>query len=365
MEDKGIPFFSVIVLAYQVEPFIGECLNSILLQTYQDLEIIIVNPVCTDRTESICRKYMKLDRRIRLVPMENKGQLLNRQEGFMAARGRYLICIDGDDWWKTNTLEEIYLAIKKEPSDLVIFGYETVGQGKVPVEQLGVFPHEAVYQGREKQTVYEKLIQGEKINSIWAKVMKREVCFRITEDFSEYSSIRHGEDLLYSLYAVDAADKILYLDKSLYCYRKREDSIARVFSPGELADKRVIVQHIIKMMEKWEMVEPVYYEMLYHSLFDFYVKVVFRCSTSGLTTAEKKIFLAEVKKDPLYIKSQKYKNWSRCLWKEALFMRLFYKGDFFVLLCGNVYYIGKQSKNRLMRIKERLINGIQSKDSAQ
>lgn len=365
MTDKENPFFSVIVLAYQVEPFIEECLNSILRQTYQDIEIVIVNPVCADRTESICRKYMMQDKRIRLIQMENKGQLLNRQKGFMAATGRYLICIDGDDWWKTNALDEIYAAIKKKPSDLIIFGYEIVSNGKVLKEQRYVFPDGAVYQDKEKTIVYEKLIQGEVINSICVKVMKKELLFRITEDFSRYSSIRYGEDLLYSLYAADAADKILYLDKALYCYRKREDSTVRVFSPRELEDKRIIVEHIDKMMKKWEMAEPRYYEMLYRSVFDFYVKAVFRCSTSVLTTSAKKLFFTEVRKDSLYIKSREYKKWNLRFWKESLFMCLFLRGDIFALQCGKIYHSARKIKNKLKCIKERLINDIQSKDRAQ
>lgn len=365
MADKENPFFSVIVLAYQVEPFIEECLNSILLQTYQDIEIVIVNPVCTDRTESICRKYMMQDKRIRLIQMENKGQLLNRHKGFMAATGKYLLCIDGDDWWKINTLEEIYTAIKKMPSDLIIFGYEMVSNGKVLKEQRHVFPDGAVYKEKEKRIVYEKLIQGKGINSICTKVLKKELLFRITEDFSRYSSVRYGEDLLFSLYAADAADKILYLDKALYCYRKREDSTVRVFSPRELEDKRIIVDHIDKMMKKWEMDESRYYEMLYRSVFDFYVKVVFRCSTSVLTTAAKKMFFTEVRKDSLYTKSQEYKKWNQSLGKESIFMWLFFKGDIFVLQCGKTYRAVRKIKNKLKYIKERLINDIQSKNSAQ
>lgn len=357
-KEKEIPFFSVVVLAYQVAPFIEKCLRSILYQSFQNIEVIIVNPAGKDQTGRICEDFAVRDRRIRLIQMENRGQLLNRQEGFLAAKGRYLLCIDGDDWWKTDTLQELYDSIRKEPCDLIIFGYEAISNGQIVYQQLQAFPDGSVYEENEKKVVYEKLIQGEKINSICTKAMANKLFQRLTEDFSGYSSMRYGEDLLYSLYIADAAERILYLDKALYCYRKRENSTVRVFSYRELEDHRILFKHILKLMKKWEMTDTAYYEMFYNSAAVFFRRIVFRCSTSDLPIAEKKACYNEIRNDPLYIKTKKYQKRDAGYWKERLFLRLFYKGDILVLFCGNVYRIGKRWKNVYKHIKEGFKNGI-------
>lgn len=350
-EKRNSPFFSVIVLAYQVEAFISECLNSILLQTFQDMEIIVVIPACNDKTESICEKYKLKDNRIQLIKKENEGQLLNRLAGFGIAKGKYLLCIDGDDWWKANLLEEIYKASERGSFDLIMFGYETVTADRVLNQQFHILQDGHVYKGKEKKIVYEMLVQ-EKINSIWTKAMTQEVFIRIKEDFSKYTSIRYGEDLLYCLYIIDEAKNILYMDQLLYCYRKREDSVVHTFSPRELEDKKIVILHVEKMMKKWNMTSVYYYEMLYKTVALFFMKFIFRCSTSNLSLVQKKNLLDAIRTDSLYLKSRNYQNKGPDFLKERFFVWLFRRSDILVLLSGSIYCIGKQSKNILKHIKE-------------
>ena len=89
---------SIVIPAYNVGEYIEECVDSIRAQTYDNLEIIVVDDGSTDSTYAICKKLASVDGRVRLIHQENKGVVWARQAGVDAAKGKFLSFVDGDDW---------------------------------------------------------------------------------------------------------------------------------------------------------------------------------------------------------------------------------------------------------------------------
>lgn len=342
MNGKPV-FFSVIILAYHVEPYLRNCLDSVLRQRFKDYEIIIVNPVPNDETEKICREYAEKYRHIQILDVPNRGQLLNRTAGFSKASGRYLVCLDGDDWWHWTLLEKVYATLKTEAADMVIFGHQRVEKDKIVRKVLHTFADGAVFEGKEKRAVYEKFIQGGPINEMWTRVISRELFAKITEDFSGLETIRKGEDLLYNLYLADASEKIVYIDAPLYYYRQREGSVIRTFRPRELEDTILVKGHIRNMMEKWGMEGPKYIDAFYRSIAVFYMDFIFRCCISELSFSEKRKILEKIRTEDYYLKSCKYQRREMVHQRHWLFVRLFRMNNLLALIYGKLYCIGKKA----------------------
>ena len=108
---------SVVVPVYNVEKYIGECVSSILKQTYKNLEVIIVLDGSQDGSVGICRKLQETDKRIRIIEKENGGVSSARNIGIQRAQGDYLMFVDGDDWLESNAVETLLLATKKYKVD--------------------------------------------------------------------------------------------------------------------------------------------------------------------------------------------------------------------------------------------------------
>ena len=90
-------YFTIIVPVYNTEKYLRHCLDSILSQTFEDYEVILINDGSTDDSAAICREYAKKDERIRVIEQENKGLLQVRRVGLKAAKGKFIVHVDSDD----------------------------------------------------------------------------------------------------------------------------------------------------------------------------------------------------------------------------------------------------------------------------
>ncbi len=112
---------SIIVPVYNVEKFLEQCLQSLINQSYQKLDIILINDGSTDRSLSICQKYAMQDDRIKLFDQANKGASVARNIGLENARGDYILYVDSDDFIVSDTVEILLQSISREDSDICIF----------------------------------------------------------------------------------------------------------------------------------------------------------------------------------------------------------------------------------------------------
>lgn len=129
---------SVIVPIYNAEKYLHRCLNSIIRQTYSDLEVILVNDGSSDSSGSICEEYENEDRRFKVIHQENRGQASARNAGIEAATGEYLAFVDSDDWLDKTIYEDAIGLAEKTQSDVVDFQVEYAYTENVVVNQKQV-----------------------------------------------------------------------------------------------------------------------------------------------------------------------------------------------------------------------------------
>lgn len=110
---------SIIVPIYNVEKYIERCIKSLISQTYRDIEILLINDGSPDDSKTICERYEKIDKRIKLYNKENGGLSDTRNYGLKRAKGEYILFVDSDDYIESNTVEVLISEMKKDNLDIV------------------------------------------------------------------------------------------------------------------------------------------------------------------------------------------------------------------------------------------------------
>ena len=129
-----MPQISVIVPVYKVEPYLRICVDSILAQTFTDFELILVDDGSPDNCGMICDEYAAIDVRVQVIHKANGGLGNARNAGIDAAKGKYIIFLDSDDFWELNTLECLYTEAEKKRLDILFFSAEPFGDENINPE---------------------------------------------------------------------------------------------------------------------------------------------------------------------------------------------------------------------------------------
>lgn len=208
---------SVIIPIYNSEYYLKKCIESVINQTYKNLEIILVNDGSTDKSSYICNEYMMKDDRIKVINKENGGVSDSRNYGISASTGEYIAFLDSDDWIDSNLYNVLYNLIIKNNSDISVCNFKRVNNEE---EKLKFSSNEFIYNNIEAiEEIYgERYIQF--IGVVWNKLYKREL-------FSElrFPKGRIHEDEYISPLLMFKAKKIVYTDRELIYYRKTLNSI--------------------------------------------------------------------------------------------------------------------------------------------
>ena len=142
-----MPVVSVIVPIYNAQKYLGKCVESILLQTYQNMEILLIDDGSTDGCFDICEKYASEDERIRVIHKPNGGLVSARKAGAKEATGDYVICVDADDWIEPNYIEALMNVQRRTRVEMVAADlYFDIGDFSKVVRNS--FPY-GVYGGEE------------------------------------------------------------------------------------------------------------------------------------------------------------------------------------------------------------------------
>ncbi len=213
--NENNPLISVIVPVYNVEPYLDRCLESIVNQTYRNLEIILVDDGSPDNCPAMCDAWAKKDSRIKVIHKENGGLSDARNAGMAIATGELMGFVDSDDWITSDFFLVLYLNMQKYQADIsacdVHFSHGEVSQ-KVPMNTVTVHNSEQaicdILHGRGFRAVaYNKLYRSEIIRGEKYPVGK----------------LHEDEFLTYRLLA--KAERLTYVDKPMYCYFQRPGSI--------------------------------------------------------------------------------------------------------------------------------------------
>lgn len=228
---------SVIICAYNIEKYIGKCIDSILKQNFDDYEIIIVNDGSTDNTLGIIRRLEKENQIIKVIDQSNRGSIEARKSGLDIAEGKYILFVDGDDWIKNITLKILYEKAEKNNADIVLYnGYWEFDDH---IKVLRSFNKNEDIKNEPLACLFMNHINP----GIVFKFIKRE--YLISNNIEFPSEISFAEDLATSSNLFMYEPIIDTVDESLYYYYQRKSSISRVFS-----DKHLEVEKSISFIKK-------------------------------------------------------------------------------------------------------------------
>lgn len=226
---------SVIIPVYQVERYIEKCMESVINQTYSDIEIIIVNDGSLDHSIDICENFRKQDSRIQIVHKKNGGLMSAWMEGLKRASGEWIFFVDSDDWVEKNAIDLLYNSIADENIDIVCGNYYIESDnGSIPDKhsiKSGVYVGDKI-----KSEIIPKLIsnsgfmdRGIRICR-WAKLIRRELLLKNVHYCDCRLTI--GEDMNIMVPTIVSARGIQILENAyIYHYRMNPDSIMKKMSP--------------------------------------------------------------------------------------------------------------------------------------
>ena len=208
---------SVVVPVYNVEKYLAKCLESIIAQTYRDIEIVLIDDGSTDESGKICDEYAQRDKRIRVIHQENKGLAEVRNIGIHEARGEYIQFIDSDDWVELDMLETCLDYAEQYNADIVCFRVICEYQGNVQIHS-GVSYPPRVMDSAEALSV---LFFPQYVDVITCnKLIKSDIFHGI-----EYPAGKLYEDMYTTYKILGKARKILCISDEFYHYLKRQGSI--------------------------------------------------------------------------------------------------------------------------------------------
>ncbi|MBQ9737111.1 MAG: glycosyltransferase [Clostridia bacterium] len=215
-----MPLISVIVPIYKVEEYLDKCLESILAQTYKNLEIILADDGSPDNCPKICDEYAAKDERIRVIHKENGGLSDARNAGLEIATGDYIAFVDSDDYILPDMYEKLYKAIEENKADMSICNYVKVDEsGKVISQNEKAFIKKGVLTPSEAMAILLEN-QGGGYIVAWNKLYKREIFKEL-----RFEKGRLHEDEFFIHHAYGKCRKIACIEDGLYMYLQRGASI--------------------------------------------------------------------------------------------------------------------------------------------
>ena len=220
---KNRELISVIVPIYNVEKYLSECIDTLIKQSFDNLEIILIDDGSTDNCPTICDEYQKKDKRIKVIHKKNGGLSDARNSGLKIAKGEYIIFVDSDDFVNINFVEVLYNLCVQNNSEMAICKFARVQEiTDVDWEFLDNSYEKEIMTGKEFTiSVYEG--KSENLGFVaWNKIYKKEL---FEKNKIEYPVNRYYEDTFTTFKLLYYSKKVVVTDVPLYYYRSREGSI--------------------------------------------------------------------------------------------------------------------------------------------
>lgn len=253
---------SIVVPCYKVEKYIAELIESIQMQTFKDIEIILVDDGSPDRTGAICDEYASRDDRLRVIHKPNEGVGAARNDGMKAATGEYIIFADSDDFLPENAIELLYAKAVETSADVVMGDISRIVADKEEKGQM--FSEEFVTDNDTQireivKTIFYRTYcpnpyQGKAsfgYGGPWNKLVRRE---HLMNNHIVFDTRVKGiyDDYIYCAYTISTAKKVAYIRQIVYYYRILETSITNTYKNDTLAINQSIFQAWSEFLEKYD-----------------------------------------------------------------------------------------------------------------
>ncbi len=297
---------SVIIPVYNVEKYIKQCLDSVINQTYKNLEILLVDDGSTDNSGTICDEYAKKDSRIKVIHKENGGLSSARNVALDIATGEYIAFVDSDDYIALDTFKKCFEKLEKTDADVCMFSHYTTNGQEHCVHSLPL--EKEVYNQEEIQKIIIPSFIGQKtaneiplLGLACRQVFKRETIgtlrFRSEREY-------YAEDVVFDLEFYANAKKMCILNEPLYYYRYVQTSLSNCYREN-------LFEKLIKLLNfKQEIIDK-------YNIEDCELRLLnsaFRAAIGGalnvkkattLSKKDKRLKLMQIAKNPLVKKALK------------------------------------------------------------
>lgn len=276
------PLISVIVPVYNVQAYLEACVNSLLSQSYKNIEIILINDGSADNSGALCDQLAQKDDRIRAIHQKNQGVSATRNNGIRCANGEYLVFVDSDDTVDAQYVQVLFQEMAENNVDLAICGYCLY----YPNMKKDVCTEKDIYVDNilRSESVIAQIYRGKLLNSPCNKIYKKQL---ISQYFD--SSLTMGEDLVFNLMYLKNVKTMKITSKVLYHYIIHANSAVTSFKPNRMDNVVRVNKHLLDFFDemfgsssqKEELVEQCVRE----------VDAIYRHLFRGTNTKEEKIEL--------------------------------------------------------------------------
>ncbi len=290
---------SVIVPVYKVEKYLKKCIDSIINQTYKNLEIILIDDGSPDNSGKICDEYAEKDKRIRVIHKINEGVSAARNLGINICSGKYVAFVDSDDWISEDYYEVLYKNLIETNADIATVTYNVVREDNTIIdndENLKISSGEIItYSGSE--IMRELMLQKTIKNFLWLKLYKKELLcdFQVGVIY---------EDIIWTYQVLNKASKIVYIHNKGYNYLKRGESYTAVLSEKNLSDFKEAITGRYKLMNEN------YPELHAYNIYAFMESAVAISTKNAITNRQYEIISDAVNEfvDVIKTYSEKHEN---------------------------------------------------------
>lgn len=246
---------SVIIPVYNVEKYLKECVDSVLNQTYKNLEVILVDDGSADKSPIICDEYSKIDNRIRVIHKNNEGAAVARNYGMNLISGDYFIFLDSDDYWYyENFIEDIVKILVENQTDILVFGYTK--DKKVFVDNVRNISLENDIAKLDKDLALRELLL---MNKMTSSPCNKVINFKMIKNYDlDFIPEINSEDVDWVARLIMYSKSIAYYDKYIYFYRDNDHSITHRIKRKNIIDLKNQIIRIVELSKQIEQED--YYE---------------------------------------------------------------------------------------------------------
>ena len=288
---------SIIVPVYNSEKYLDKCINSILKQTYKNIEIIAINDGSTDGSYEKLKSYAKRDDRIRVFNQDNKGSTEARIKGVQQARGKWIGFVDSDDWIEPHILENSYNRLINDDLDVVIWGFYKDFVDVQDSTNSFVKINIGDYYCSKHKSDNEILLNDNALALVgyaWNKLYKRDLIVSNNLQFLEGVSL--VEDMLFNSEVLSKSDKIAFIDDIGYHYIQRNrETLGAKFYPNYFDLKIKACDAVEKLLTVYN-IEAVKISnvIMYRKFYGLVSSCRMVCLTKTLSSREKKSYMKKV-----------------------------------------------------------------------
>ena len=333
VRDKSIhedALISVIVPVYNVSKYLRECVDSIIFQSYKNLEIILIDDGSTDGSDSICDEIAEKDRRIKVYHKNNEGLGLTRNYGITKMTGRYVIFVDSDDIISPDYIETLYNMLKENGVDSVKCGFRRINDSYEVISEKK-YKNQCYINDDVKNLFLPKLFgslpnTNDSIEmSVWGGIYSVEI-IRKNKILFESERKLLSEDIFFNIHYFENSSGVFVTEYNEYLYRKNQSSLTKTYRSDRFEKGKALFQSLCNIAERYPKTD----EIILRATKQFFVNIGMALSQektriSGLSKKQAYLNIEKICRDSLVKEVISKYPVKKLRFKQRLFVKMIYQ----------------------------------------